>query len=739
VKIQEEKKTRTFYAHNYEHLEDELTKLDLLIQQQVIVSRQEMREAAVSQQVHISPQEVDWLLGQDGSPETEQPELAEVRNKLETLQEEINTRVKESLERGVFLALPQLAHLFALSSFELQMVIICLAPELQCKYAKLYAYLQRDITRKKPSVNLALNLLCLTQEEMLAARTYFLSQAALFKGRILQVVEDPRSPRPFLLSRVLELDDRIVYFLLGAQTLDERIESFSELVYPQVSLGEVSLPIELKTRLLSLSWNHLGKSNERSSRLIYYLHGPYGSGKQSLAEAICRELGTPLVVSDLEELSNGERHFEDTLRLVFREALLQPAPIYLKGFHCLLDEEGKHLSQLRILARTIKEFSWLTLLAGERTWEPAGLFDHNTVLTVELPIPDYTARSELWKAKIDGEYQLSQQVDLEELAVKFRFTSGQIRDALVAAQNLARLRKPDEPEIMMQDLYRGCRAQCNQKLGRLAQKIVPRYTWEDIVLPGDVLQQLYAICDQVKYRYLVYGEWGFDRKLSLGKGLNALFSGPSGTGKTMAAEILVNELQLDLYKIDLSSVVSKYIGETEKNLSKIFGEAESSNAILFFDEADALFGKRSEVKDAHDRYANIEVGYLLQKMEEYEGIAVLATNLKRNMDEGFLRRLHFVIEFPFPDENHRYQIWRRIFPPEVPTGDDIDFHFLARRLNMSGGSIKNVAVNAAFLAASNSRILTMEHLIAAANRELARTGGLSVDLDREAHTSKAEV
>ena len=199
------------------------------------------------------------------------------------------------------------------------------------------------------------------------------------------------------------------------------------------------------------------------------------------------------------------------------------------------------------------------------------------------------------------------------------------------------------------DLQAACRLQSNRKLAELARKITPHYTWGDIVLPADRLQQLREICNQVKYRARVYDEWGFDRKLSLGKGLNVLFAGPSGTGKTMAAEIMAGELGLDLYKIDLSTVVSKYIGETEKNLARIFDEAETRNAILFFDEADALFGKRSEVHDSHDRYANIEISYLLQRMEEYDGVAILATNLHKNMDEAFVRRMHFTVEFPFPD------------------------------------------------------------------------------------------
>jgi SpoVK/Ycf46/Vps4 family AAA+-type ATPase len=223
-------------------------------------------------------------------------------------------------------------------------------------------------------------------------------------------------------------------------------------------------------------------------------------------------------------------------------------------------------------------------------------------------------------------------------------------------------------------------------------------------------------------RHLVYGAWGFDRKLSAGKGLNVLFAGPPGTGKTMAAEVMAGALALDLYKIDLALVVSKYIGETEKNLDRIFAAAETANAILFFDEADALFGKRSEVKDSHDRYANIEIGYLLQKMEEYEGIAILATNLRQNIDEAFLRRLQSIVDFPFPDENHRRRIWGAVFPPAAPLGSDVDFAALARDVRLAGGSIKNIAVSAAFHAAAEERAIEMKHFIRAARREHQKLG-----------------
>ena len=721
---------KNIYQNNWQHLTDELTKLDLLLQMAVLKFRESLSEKSQDtfKGFFLSDQEIDNILIEKGSnreekcaQEKKDTQVGLLAKSIEQLQRTISQKKKASLQKGIYLVLPQLSHLFRLSPFEENIILICFASELDRKYKKLYAYLQDDITRKQPSVDLILNLLCSTREEMIGARPCFLPEAFLFKSQILKFVEDPQNPQLPLLSRILKLDDRIVNFLMEVSTLDQRIELFSKLVYPEASPNKVPLTLELKSRLFALTQNHLRKLKGDSNKLIYYFMGPYGSGKQSLAECICHELKVHLVISDMEKLLSRELPFEDIMRLVFREALLQPAAIYLKNFHRLLEEE-KYLTHLKILASAIKEFSWLTFLAGEKNWEPAGLFNRNTFLKINFPNPDYDARTELWKVLTDGNFRFTNEVDFEELATKFQFTQGQIKDALASAQNLARLRQPGHSVITMQELYQGCRAQCNQKLGKLARKITPKYTWEDIVLPKDIMQQLHAICDQVKYRYRVYGEWGFGRKLSLGKGLNALFSGPSGTGKTMAAEIIANGLELDLYKIDLSSVVSKYIGETEKNLSKIFYEAESSNAILFFDEADALFGKRSEVKDAHDRYANIEIGYLLQKMEEYEGISILATNLKKNMDDAFMRRLHFLVEFPFPDENYRYRIWKTIFPEDTPVSKDMDFEFLSTHFKIAGGNIRNIAVNAAFFAAGNSGAVNMEHILQATKQEYQKIG-----------------
>jgi SpoVK/Ycf46/Vps4 family AAA+-type ATPase len=263
----------------------------------------------------------------------------------------------------------------------------------------------------------------------------------------------------------------------------------------------------------------------------------------------------------------------------------------------------------------------------------------------------------------------------------------------------------------------------------MARKIVPRYGWNDIILPDDQRTMLREIVATVRGRPQVLEEWGVGRKLASSAGVTVLFAGPPGTGKTMGAEIIAAELGLDLYKIDLSTIISKYIGETEKNLEKIFGEAQSSNAILFFDEADAIFGKRSEVKDAHDRYANVEVSYLLQRMEAYDGVTILATNLRANLDEAFTRRLQFAVDFPFPERADRLRIWETLFPPDVPRDKELDFDLLARRFKLAGGNIRNIIVSAAYLAASDGERVTMEYLLHGTRRELQKMGRLVNDAD----------
>jgi SpoVK/Ycf46/Vps4 family AAA+-type ATPase len=282
-----------------------------------------------------------------------------------------------------------------------------------------------------------------------------------------------------------------------------------------------------------------------------------------------------------------------------------------------------------------------------------------------------------------------------------------------------------------QALFAAARLYSNPRLSSLARKLNPRYGWADIVLPVDQIRLLHEIVNTVRQRPRVLDEWGIGRKLASSRGVTILFAGPPGTGKTMAAEVIAGELGLDLYKIDLSTVISKYIGETEKNLERIFNEAETSNAILFFDEADSLFGKRSEVRDSHDRYANIEISYLLQRMEAYDGVTMLATNLRANLDEAFTRRLQFAVDFPFPEEADRLRIWNTLFPAEVPCAADVDLAVLAERFKLAGGNIRNIIVNAAFLAAADGGEVSMDHILHGTRRELQKMGRLVPDSDME--------
>jgi len=544
----------------------------------------------------------------------------------------------------------------------------------------------------------------------------------LIKYRLLRMPDNlPEGPEP-LLARPLRLDDRIVNFALGVRTMDARLESSARLVSAQANSRAPEVSEELCSRTLSLIRTHFGESEPNGRNLIFYLCGPAGSDRRALAETISHGIGLNLIVADVEKMMSSPSSFEETVWLLGREALLQPATLCLERLDCLIAEPDKHRTSLNALIEAIRTFSRLTFLLGDQDWRPQGLSGEELFITLEFPqVEDRTGRR-LWDSQLNGHYQFAEDMDFDVLANKFRLPPGRIRDALMAAETLAQWRSPEDAEITMDDLHAACRAQATPKLGALARKIIPQYGWDDIVLPDDQLAQLQEMRQQAMNRSVVYGQWGFERKLSRGKGLNALFSGPPGTGKTMAAEVIARDLRLDLFQIDLSQVVSKYIGETEKNLSQIFREAQSSKAILFFDEADALFGKRSEVKDAHDRYANIEVGYLLQKMEEYEGIAILATNLRQHLDEAFVRRMQFIVEFPFPDEEHRRRIWEVIFPREAPLGEDVDFGLLAREVKLAGGNIKNIGLASAFYAAGDGRVIRMSHLVQAARREFQKLG-----------------
>lgn len=712
------------YPDNAAYLEAELEWLDALLRLRLAARERPLRIRvdADGQGLSISPEDVGALLRDEPEPEREAE--ASLRQRLEILGDDLARRTEASLRSGVRLGLPRLRRLFGLSELETRVVLVCLAPELRRRYDTLYAYLQDDITRRRPSVDLALELLLPDEGERWRARDLFAPTAPLLRHGLLQPVNDPGSPSGSSgLALFLRLDPRVLHFLLDQPTLDARLHELAQVWTPQESpVADADDPEpSLASRLAGqaphpqpLSQRERGA--RRGGRMVVHLHGPWGVGRHDLARAVCARLDRPLLRLDADRLPSATEEAGALLRLALRESLLLEAPLYLDQV------DAPHTGVLRGLARAVHELGWLVFLAGEKPWKRPGLFDSAIFHSLRLATPGVSERERTWRRTLE-ELGLAEALGAAgELADSFRLTPAQIRDAAVAA--LRRSALDSARPLTADDLAAACRERSTPELDELALLIRPRAGWADLVLPADKKAQLAEICAQVKHRRRVYGEWGFGAGPARGRAVSALFSGPPGTGKTLAAEILARYLGLDLYKIDLSRVVSKYIGETEKNLSRIFAEAERGDAVLFFDEADALFGKRTEVSDAHDRYANVEVSYLLQKMEEHDGVVLLASNLRGNMDDAFLRRLRSLVEFPFPDAASRLEIWRAHFPPAAPVDRDVDCELLAERLKVAGGNIKNIVLAAAFSAAADGGVIGMRHIMGGARREFEKIGKL---------------
>jgi AAA+ superfamily predicted ATPase len=705
------------YPNSLDHVFAEIERIDLLIEAQVARARNLNKESEF-QGLYISEQEIDVLLAQPiGLPRwaTVLPVggVPSVIEKMHQLAALIDGRKQASLENGIPLRLAILAERFQLIPFDIDVLLVCLAAEIDLRYERLYAYLQDDVTRKRPSIDLVLNLLCPSFPAKLQSRLRFDAGAPLLAHSLVTIQDDTPTTRAPLLSRSLKLDDRIVGYLIGDDELDARLTSHSILIAPKKTMHDLILRDDLSSSLPILLEAH----RLTDHGICLYFQGPYGVGKRSTAEALCSQLGLNLLVVHADQLVSAGADLSLSTRLISREASLQNAAVYWQGFDVMLSDE-RRATTMRML-QDLRYHTGVVLLGGEADWEPTDLPNFPTFVRIAFPRPAYVDRLTFWNKELEGWGTTDAAV--AGLANKFRFTGGQIRDAAATARNLALRRAPENRVPSLDDLLEACRLQSNRKLSTLAARITPHNAWADIVLPPDRLRQLREICSAVEYRSIVYDEWGFDAKLSLGKGLSLLFAGPSGTGKTMAAEIMARELGLDLYKIDLSTVISKYIGETEKNLSRIFDEAATANAVLFFDEADALFGKRSEVRDSHDRYANIEINYLLQKMEQYEGTVILATNLRKNMDDAFVRRIQFTIEFPFPAYEQRLAIWNKVWPAATPR-ESLDLEFMAQRFEIAGGSIRNIALSAAFLGAEDGGCVRMKHLIRATWQEYQKMG-----------------
>ncbi len=611
---------------------------------------------------------------------------------------------------------------FGLSNFDLDVVAIALAPELDRRYERLYVYLQDDVRARRPTVDLALNLLCADAATKLARRAHFAAEAPLIHHGLVHLVAEDSQTRVSLLAQELHLDDTVTRFLLGQPGLDRRLASSCQLIQPEAASQTPAWHSERVQSLARLA----NQAQQTQTPLRLYFQGPDRSAQRHTAEAFAQEQQVPLLVANFARLTAAKDELEQSLHLLFREAHFQQAMVFCDGVEVLLQAEFA-LAYQTLLAQ-VANFPNPIILAGTQPWVPWAESPLG-IISIPFGLPDVEQRQRLWQLHLQKLGLTLPEDQLKELSSRFRLSGDQIGEAVVTARNRILWQQaqmgstePIATTLQLRDLFAAARSLSAQDLTTHAIKVDPHYQWADIVLPADTKAQLREICSQARYRHLVQETWGFNHKLSLGQGLTVLFAGPPGTGKTMAAEVIAHELGLDLYKIDLSQVVSKYIGETEKSLNRIFTAATNANAVLLFDEADALFGKRTEVRDAHDRYANIETSYLLQKMEEYQGIAILTTNLQSNMDEAFVRRLRFIVEFTLPGPAERHRIWQQIWPDEVPCASDLDLEFLAEKLEIPGAVIRNIALRAAYLAAEDTGKVSMVEIMQAVRREYQKMG-----------------
>lgn len=582
-------------------------------------------------------------------------------------------------------ALDTLCARFGLSPFERDVMLLCAGIELEASVASLCAAAQGDPERAYPTFSLALASL---PDAHWSALT---PAGPLRRWRLIEVGAGDK-----LTLCPLRIDERILHYLTGLSHLDERLHGLVEWVQPP---GELPPSHAAVARRMAQIWS----SPPEQEWLVLHLCGTEHASQRAIAAAACAALGMLLYAIRAADLPAAAGERESLLRLWEREAVLS-------GSALLVDAAGLESADSQRPLVSFVESLQARLVLSSREPLRAG---NRVLIRLDVEKPTADEQRALWQHVLAPEAQ-SLDGAVDAVVAQFNLSlegihaaGANVRAGLQAGNGSAG-----------EALWEACRIQARPRLDDLAQRIEPSAAWDEMVLPQAQLETLHEIAVHVRQRTKVYQAWGFAARCRRGLGISALFAGASGTGKTMAAEVLASELRLDLYRIDLSQVVSKYIGETEKNLRRVFDAAEEGGAILLFDEADALFGRRSEVKDSHDRYANIEISYLLQRMETYRGLAILTTNMKSALDAAFLRRIRFVVQFPFPDAAQRAEIWRRIFPAGTPR-EGLDLEKLAR-LNVAGGNIRNIALNAAFLAAEAGEPVRMRHLLRAARGEYAK-------------------
>ncbi len=742
------------YGSSYLHLVDELERVEVLVRAQVIrwlMLSAGYKDAGDWGMVNVSEDEIWAYLRSEfvppAFPQTYNHATARHTDANHALPlfveaaERMRMLIDENLAKtpgDVELRLKRLQKFAGLSPVECDVLLIALLPEFDGRYRRLFGYLQDDVEKNRPPVDLIWRTLSPCEPDPARLRASFESRAPLLRHRLIVLDHGPGDQAP-LPWRLLRLDDRVAAYLLGDDGLDGRLSSIAGWAPDVLERGDLDLEAKEVDELLALAgWLRYAPG------ALVLLHGPRGSGRLRSARFLAAGLERPLLIVDVPHALRSPVDWGDLVAFAYREAALAGAAIVFCGVETLIDREpGSKDRRWETLIDAADEAATVTIVTSQTAWHPLGRVGERPFVTFNLPMPNFAARRRIWLKYLklaQGEHTPDAHRErlADELAGGFQLSAGQIRAAIAAACWLAIGRGPEHPKLTRDALFEACRRQSGGRLSGLARRIEPRanLTFESLIVPPPIKRQLLELWDRVRLRGRFFG--GLDLGAYLGRrgtgapGLVTLFTGPSGTGKTMAAEVLAHAQGVDLYKVDLASLISKWLGETEKNLSALFDEAESANAVILFDEADSLFGKRGEVKEAQDRWANLETNYLLQRIEEYAGVVVLTTNLRQNIDEAFLRRIHTIVEFPLPDAAARLKILSGLLALGLPHPSDTDLAPLVANFDLPGGSLTNVVTDATFRALARAdrdthkppteAAVTIRDLVLAVAREYQKLG-----------------